>query len=592
MSIDPDQDDRLDIDLTDELPILIETAVLESEARVTVAVGDDETGEHTARFLELASQEAESVEALKSDLQQRAAKIEALERDIGRLSGRWLEIERHLIEKDGALGNLSAALETAQSELGERRAAEERLGAEIVDRDNQFARLLDETDLLRKQAAESRAELERVQSEREIERVELATLRAELERIPAPNDGQIEIDLREQLDTLTSYITNRRVWWDELESRATGQAARIAELERDVAERAKREAAIESTAAREGARADELRAQLVGEARRAEALDAEVKQLRTDPAATRLSLDRITAELDLARAEILEAQRERDRSLEALAALQQEQRARDERHAEALAAEERRRALAEQAATAAAANREGGAAAAAAMTEAVAQLEAELEHKRAELSLERATAKDREEKRLSLTLEIEAARQQAADARMQLEQARADAARMERALVEKDRALDARDERIRTLQFELDQRLGALQKLSAMDLSLQGLDSKMSERLRRTDSVPDSQNTPALICLTSDTPRQYALAKRTMSIGRSSQCDIQILTHFVSREHARLTVSPRGSVVLEDLGSTNGVFVNSVRIDRQELHHGDLVTVGESQFRFLETMSH
>jgi pSer/pThr/pTyr-binding forkhead associated (FHA) protein len=80
--------------------------------------------------------------------------------------------------------------------------------------------------------------------------------------------------------------------------------------------------------------------------------------------------------------------------------------------------------------------------------------------------------------------------------------------------------------------------------------------------------------------------------KGTITIGRSASCDIQILTHFVSREHARLTVSTRGGVVIEDLGSTNGVFVNSVRVDRHELHHGDVVTVGESQFRFLETMAH
>src|SRR5262249_21630066 len=121
--------------------------------------------------------------------------------------------------------------------------------------------------------------------------------------------------------------------------------------------------------------------------------------------------------------------------------------------------------------------------------------------------------------------------------------------------------------------------------------SVQGLDSKMSERLRRAESV-DLPNTPALVCLTSDSPRQYALAKKTLLIGRSSQCDIQILTHFVSREHAKVTVSARNNVVIEDLGSPNGVFVNSVRIDRQELHHGDLVTVGETQFRFLETMAH
>jgi pSer/pThr/pTyr-binding forkhead associated (FHA) protein len=59
----------------------------------------------------------------------------------------------------------------------------------------------------------------------------------------------------------------------------------------------------------------------------------------------------------------------------------------------------------------------------------------------------------------------------------------------------------------------------------------------------------------------------------------------------VSREHARILVSGN-TVVVEDLGSTNGIFVNAVRVDRQELRHGDLVTVGETQFRFLESMAH
>jgi len=152
--------------------------------------------------------------------------------------------------------------------------------------------------------------------------------------------------------------------------------------------------------------------------------------------------------------------------------------------------------------------------------------------------------------------------------------------------------LTARDERIRTLQVELQQRLGAVEKVAAIEVAGQVQVTKTSERPQRTEVSPDAASTPALLCLTSDGPRPFALAKGTITIGRSSDCDIQILTHFVSREHARLTVSPRGGVLIEDLGSTNGVFVNSVRIDRQELHHGDLVTVGESQFRFLETMAH
>jgi predicted RNase H-like nuclease (RuvC/YqgF family) len=62
----------------------------------------------------------------------------------------------------------------------------------------------------------------------------------------------------------------------------------------------------------------------------------------------------------------------------------------------------------------------------------------------------------------AVSSELEAARKEIADARAQLEQARTDAARMEQVLVDKDRAVAARDERIRTLQLEIQQRPGAI----------------------------------------------------------------------------------------------------------------------------------
>src|SRR5215471_9231277 len=111
MSNSPDQDDRIDIDLsdvdlTDELPVLIETAVFESDKHLVV-VSEDEDTENTARVMALVSQEVESIEGLKTDLEQRAAKIEALEHDIERLNTRWLDIERRVNEKDSAINSLT-----------------------------------------------------------------------------------------------------------------------------------------------------------------------------------------------------------------------------------------------------------------------------------------------------------------------------------------------------------------------------------------------------------------------------------------------------------------------------------------------------
>jgi pSer/pThr/pTyr-binding forkhead associated (FHA) protein len=87
------------------------------------------------------------------------------------------------------------------------------------------------------------------------------------------------------------------------------------------------------------------------------------------------------------------------------------------------------------------------------------------------------------------------------------------------------------------------------------------------------------------VCLTSDPPAEYRVGSSALLIGRSPHCDIRITTHFVSREHARI-LRDRQQVLIEDLGSKNGVFVNAVRVERGALRHGDLVTIGETQFRF------
>jgi FHA domain len=67
-------------------------------------------------------------------------------------------------------------------------------------------------------------------------------------------------------------------------------------------------------------------------------------------------------------------------------------------------------------------------------------------------------------------------------------------------------------------------------------------------------------------------------------IGRSSGCQIVIGEPTVSRRHARLR-SRDGRWVLQDLGSTNGTFLNGRRVGRCELRPGDLVLLGEAAFR-------
>ena len=63
-------------------------------------------------------------------------------------------------------------------------------------------------------------------------------------------------------------------------------------------------------------------------------------------------------------------------------------------------------------------------------------------------------------------------------------------------------------------------------------------------------------------------------------IGRSATADVVLDEDGISRKHARFSPQPDGKVVLEDLGSTNGTFVNGVRIERHVLTDGDKIQIG------------
>ena len=70
-------------------------------------------------------------------------------------------------------------------------------------------------------------------------------------------------------------------------------------------------------------------------------------------------------------------------------------------------------------------------------------------------------------------------------------------------------------------------------------------------------------------------------------IGRAASCQLSLDDPLVSRNHATLTVTPE-TVVLADLGSRNGVRVNSDRIEgRRSLSHGDQISIGSQAMTLL-----
>jgi pSer/pThr/pTyr-binding forkhead associated (FHA) protein len=75
------------------------------------------------------------------------------------------------------------------------------------------------------------------------------------------------------------------------------------------------------------------------------------------------------------------------------------------------------------------------------------------------------------------------------------------------------------------------------------------------------------------------TGQRVVLGEFVLTIGRLPECTITLADTNVSRKHAE--VRPDGSgYVVSDLGSTNGTFVNGMRITQHELSDGDVITFG------------
>jgi len=79
----------------------------------------------------------------------------------------------------------------------------------------------------------------------------------------------------------------------------------------------------------------------------------------------------------------------------------------------------------------------------------------------------------------------------------------------------------------------------------------------------------------------------FELDSAQLTIGRGRQNDITIPTdEYASARHARFEPRQDG-VWVQDLGSTNGTYLNGTRLDRpRRLTQGDIVRVGETDFRF------
>lgn len=84
-----------------------------------------------------------------------------------------------------------------------------------------------------------------------------------------------------------------------------------------------------------------------------------------------------------------------------------------------------------------------------------------------------------------------------------------------------------------------------------------------------------------------DAGKIFALGREpTVCVGRGSECEVQLIDPSVSRIHFEIRIS-EGRAILHDAGSRWGTLVNGSKADTYELRPGDVITVGDTNLRWL-----
>lgn len=106
-------------------------------------------------------------------------------------------------------------------------------------------------------------------------------------------------------------------------------------------------------------------------------------------------------------------------------------------------------------------------------------------------------------------------------------------------------------------------------------------------RVNLPESVPVRERAYLQILSPQERKRIIELGAKDIVIGRSPECDIRFIVENVSRKHARVFFHNE-EFMIEDLESTNGLFVNGIKIVRCALRNNDQIDLGGVKLLFNE----
>ena len=99
--------------------------------------------------------------------------------------------------------------------------------------------------------------------------------------------------------------------------------------------------------------------------------------------------------------------------------------------------------------------------------------------------------------------------------------------------------------------------------------------------------LPNGRPIPALLITNGPRNGERLLIRNGFMIGKAPGCDLLIEDGYTSGHHAQLAMDDAGNCRLYDRGSTNGTYINGMRVSEQQLVHGVTIRIGSTELRFL-----
>jgi hypothetical protein len=100
-------------------------------------------------------------------------------------------------------------------------------------------------------------------------------------------------------------------------------------------------------------------------------------------------------------------------------------------------------------------------------------------------------------------------------------------------------------------------------------------------------AAPAMQGGPQLYVMTGPRAGETLSLRHGFLIGKGTHCHLVIDDGYTSTNHAQIGMDDQGNCRIYDTGSTNGTFVNGVRVNDKSLEHGMTIRIGSTDLRFL-----